>query len=142
MRFFFAIMQKPILLVIPLPPPNDMLGTSMINCHCFDIATADIQFTFPTVADEEEELRMIFNWKANLMSNIGKGQEPSVVASDLTSTPVPPSIELLMFALPHHQERMRRTELSSNMVQSAGCMPTIHGVACPVRGSAFFMLSY
>lgn len=45
----------------------------------------------------------------------------------------PPSEELLMFALPHHQERMRQTLLSSNLVQPYGCSPTIHGLACPVE---------
>ncbi len=44
----------------------------------------------------------------------------------------PPSEELLMFALPHHQERMRPTFLSSNTVKQVGCSPTIHGLACPV----------
>ncbi len=41
--------------------------------------------------------------------------------------------ELLMYALPHHQERMRSIAGSSDAVLSSGCMPTIHGTACPVR---------
>ncbi len=37
-----------------------------------------------------------------------------------------------MFALPHHQERIRATEGSSNVVKDVGCQPNLHGVACPV----------
>ena len=43
-----------------------------------------------------------------------------------------PDLELLMFAIPHHQERLSPTEQSSNFVHSIGCTPTLHGMACPV----------
>ena len=43
-----------------------------------------------------------------------------------------PPVEVLMFALPHHQERIRATEGSSNVVKDVGCQPNLHGVACPV----------
>lgn len=87
---------------------------------------------------EEEELRLIFNWKPKMMSNIASGGDS--VRSD---TPGPlPTVELLMFALPHHQERMRRTVQSSNMVQTAGCMPTIHGIACPAIGGSWSMVEH
>ena len=43
-----------------------------------------------------------------------------------------PEIELLMFALPHHQERLRPTAGSSNIVKQLGCQRNIHGNACPV----------
>jgi hypothetical protein len=43
-----------------------------------------------------------------------------------------PEIELLMFALPHHQERLRPTGKSSNTVKNVGCQASLHGSACPV----------
>ena len=46
-----------------------------------------------------------------------------------------PDLELLMFAIPHHQERLSPTEQSSNFVHSIGCTPTLHGMACPVSNS-------
>jgi hypothetical protein len=52
-----------------------------------------------------------------------------------------PDDEIIIFALPHHQERMRNTLESSNVVMTAGCMPTIHGVACPVSDHDI-LLSY
>lgn len=47
-----------------------------------------------------------------------------------------PPVELLMFALPHHQERLRPTAGSSNAVKNVGCQPNLHGLACPVRSIA------
>lgn len=44
-----------------------------------------------------------------------------------------PLVELLMVALPHHQERVRPIVGSSNQVLDLGCGPTIHGHTCPVR---------
>ena len=35
-------------------------------------AEADIQFTFPVQSSEEEELRLIFDWKSALMSDLAK----------------------------------------------------------------------
>lgn len=35
-------------------------------------AEADIQFTFPVQSSEEEELRLIFNWKSALMSDMAQ----------------------------------------------------------------------
>lgn len=43
-----------------------------------------------------------------------------------------PPVELLMFALPHHQERLRPTAGSSNSVKKVGCQANLHGFACPV----------
>ena len=122
-------------------------------------------------SSEEEELRLIFNWKSALMSDLAifdnddslypsdsiadqndyyHGQYSTVIKLFLNVTYMsmcllyvrlggsvrsgykPPSEELLMFALPHHQERMRPTLLSSNTVKQVGCSPTIHGLACPV----------
>jgi hypothetical protein len=56
-------------------------------------------------------------------------EDPPIEAFPAQETP---EVELLLFALPHHQERMRATMESSNQVKDEGCMPTIHGVTCPV----------
>jgi hypothetical protein len=53
-----------------------------------------------------------------------------------------PDAELLMFAIPHHQERLRPITESSNQILSAGCMPTIHGTACPVSVSPYFLYPF
>ena len=42
--------------------------------------------------------------------------------------------QVLMYAIPHHQERMLSTPESPNRVLSVGCTPTVHGMACPVIG--------
>jgi hypothetical protein len=44
-----------------------------------------------------------------------------------------PEVEVLMYALPHHQERIRPSPGSTNAVQNIGCQAIIHGIACPVR---------
>ena len=92
---------------------------------------ADVRFTFPVESETEEELRLVFNWEPAHMSHLANGGD-----DDLTSlTPMlsRPEVELLMFAIPHHQERLSPTEQSSNYVHSVGCTPTLHGMACPVR---------
>jgi hypothetical protein len=102
---------------------------------------ADIRFTFPDMSEEEEELRLLFNWQPAYMSTlaaqftktddeVAKTNQAPVVA-DPGTLGIPP-VELLMYAIPHHQERIRPTLESSNIVHSVGCMPTIHGTACPV----------
>ncbi|RYG65845.1 hypothetical protein EON64_11075, partial [archaeon] len=68
--------------------------------------------------------------------NIGDISTTSTEARQL------PTVELLMFALPHHQERMRTIIGSSNMVQNAGCMPTIHGTACPAIGGSWSLVEH
>lgn len=130
--------------------PVDQYVFSNVSCTCYTypnispkIAKADIQFTFPVAASEEEELRLILNWKPALMSDLAKeasdenasinDDEPQDVApgADGAGLTVPP-VELLMFALPHHHERIRATVGSSNEVKKVGCQTTLHGLACPV----------
>jgi endoglucanase Acf2 len=54
-----------------------------------------------------------------------------------------PEVELLMFALPHHQERMKATLYSSNLVfHEIGCTPTIHGMACPAMGGSWSLVEH
>ena len=51
-----------------------------------------------------------------------------------------PDLELLMYAIPHQQERLSPTEQSSNFVHDVGCTPTLHGIACPVSTDRTFLL--
>jgi len=44
----------------------------------------------------------------------------------LSSQDGSPPIELLMYGLPHHLERLRTQDGSSNRVLEDGCTPTIH----------------
>jgi hypothetical protein len=98
-------------------------------------AHADIQFTFPVSCSEEEELRLILNWKPADMFEFaneeGSSDDADLQVENQDGLSVP-ELELLMFALPHHQERLRPTGKSSNTVKSVGCQATLHGAACPV----------
>jgi hypothetical protein len=85
-------------------------------------------------SQEEEELRLTFNWFPACMSNIKKdfySNAPLAAPLDPIHSGRP-EVELLMYAIPHHQERIRTIVGSSNEIQQYGCTPTIHGVACPV----------
>jgi hypothetical protein len=112
----------------------------------YPTSRADIEFTFPTVSDEEEELRLIFKWEPASMKKIKEFQDGDNYYLDPPSEPATaqtaPEAELLMFAIPHHQERLRPITESSNQILSAGCMPTIHGTACPVSVSPLFSVSF
>ena len=111
---------------------------------------ADIHFAFPVESEEEEELRLNFNWEPALMSELSS-QYPSDDDLDTNRARLieepeggleKPEVELLMYAIPHHQERIRPTLDSSNTVQSVGCMPTIHGTACPVSHILYYIHIY
>eukprot|EP01038_Epipyxis_sp_PR26KG_P009986 gene9986-13436_t len=108
----------------------------------YPTAKADIEFTFPSTEmdAEDEELRLNFMWKPASIFNI---------VADITNnkyndpkTPIIPKNELLMYAIPHHQERLRPVIGSSNSVQKAGCSPTIHGFACPVLGGSWSLVEH
>jgi endo-1,3(4)-beta-glucanase len=99
-------------------------------------------------SQEEEELRLIFNWHEASMSDIDNElpQPESNLPTNDPTDPIGdeslPDVELLMFALPHHQERMKKTLFSSNNVHGAGCMPTIHGIACPAVGGSWSLIEH
>lgn len=90
-------------------------------------------------SEVEEELRLLFKWRPKYMSDLALVDDYDGYASEDGSNPSKP--ELLMFALPHHQERMRPVDGSSNEVQVPGCIPTIHGQSCPVSSFIRFLLS-
>ena len=90
-------------------------------------------------SEQEEELRLNFNWNPQYMSSL-RGEQP-VVLSDPDGTGSP-RIELLMYATPHHQDRMEPAVGSSNVISNYGCVPTIHGMACPVTGDHWCMVEH
>ena len=121
------------------------------------IGGADIEFTFPVDAGKDEELRLIFDWKAASMRDIGKStsgsdapvqslkknNNPTFVPGRVDQPTYPSSAtELLMYATPHHQERVRATADSTNQVLDVGCNPTIHGHTCPVLGNTWSMVEH
>jgi hypothetical protein len=116
------------------------------HADIYPTAKSDIQFTFPIESQEEEELRLILDWKPASMARIAN--ETDDLSNEYTETigvqddsPVGsvPEFELLMVALPHHQERVRPIVGSSNQVLDLGCGPTIHGKTCPV---SLFIVSF
>jgi hypothetical protein len=102
--------------------------------HKFELDDADIDFQFPTreSLNTPGTFRLNFMWRPASMSQL---RFPD-------STNELPELgilrkQLLMFAVTHHQSRMRTIIGSSNAIQSIGCTPTLHGRACPVRDLQF-----
>jgi len=117
---------------------TDYMALLRNHADVFPTGHADIQFTFPSTSDEEqEELRLIFEWKPSYMSQL---------KTYILQNPTPngiPAVELLMYATPHHQQRLRPTLVSTNQVlTNNGCFPTIHGSACLVLGSTWSMVEH
>lgn len=81
---------------------------------------------------DEEELQLEFNWKAMSMKNINQPR-------GFIPGPLP---ELLMFGLPHHQERIVPIVGSTNEVIKTECVPTIHGPACLILGGVWSMIEH
>lgn len=63
------------------PTGND-LSIIVLKYHLkWIIAESDIQFTFPVESSEEEELRLIFDWKSALMSDLSSSYNDDLVAT-------------------------------------------------------------
>jgi hypothetical protein len=117
---------------------SPLLGTNFfISIGCSVAAKADVEFTFPVESEVEEELRLVFKWRPKYMSDLATVLDYEGYEQDDSLHPTTKP-EVLLFALPHHQERMRPVDGSSNAVQASGCIPTIHGLACPVRLPCYF----
>ena len=99
---------------------------------------ADVRFTFPVESEMEEELRLNLNWEPGHMSSLANGGDDDMTS--MTPDIGIPEVELLMFAIPHQQERLISTEKSSNKVYNIGCTPTLHGIACPVSTDRTLLL--
>lgn len=107
------------------------------HAEIYPTSQADIEFSFPILSSEEEELRLYFNWRPMTMSSVAL-EDPNVDAArdPIPVMPFTPKVELLMYALPHQQERMRPIVGSTNSVQKYGCQANLHGIACPVSQCA------
>jgi len=115
-------------------PRDQTAYEELLRTHAdiYPTAKADVEFTFPTEESEEEELRLVFNWHPASMSHL-RSDKPTYSVPSTIADPFAAKHEVLLFALPHHQERMRSTLESTNQVlTNVGCSPTLHGIACPV----------
>lgn len=113
------------------------------HAEVYPTSKADIGFTFPVSSSEEEELRLAINWRPSTMSSLRlEIGDDDVDSQDAQIGMTIPHTELLMFALPHHQERLRPSVGSSNAVQKFGCQRNIHGVACPALGSTWSLVEH
>jgi hypothetical protein len=126
-------------------PVNNTEFMDLLRAHSdvYPTGKADVRFTFPVESAEEEELRLNFNWEPAYMSAMGNLSDDDRIS--LTPAIGRPDVELLMYAIPHQQERLSATEQSSNFVHSVGCTPTLHGMACPVRypaSSTYRIITY
>lgn len=123
---------------------NQQAYEDLIRDHAdvYPTAKADMEFTFPVQSQEEQETRLIFNWHAARMSDLAETTDDDKINKVPGDNRQKPSIELLTFALPHHQERMKQTTSSSNKVINCDgcCLPTIHGVACPALGGTWSLV--
>ena len=113
------------------------LVMDMLRAHADAYPTydADVSFTFPDTQTDSasEQIEVFLNWKPALMSQL---RNKDVVGPDVDPF-VTPKVELLMFALPHHTDKLHMKIGSSNRILGYGCVPTLHGFACPVVGGSW-----
>lgn len=122
---------------------SDFMDLLRKHSDVYPTSEADVEFTFPVQSEVEEELRLIFNWRPALMSKLKDLQDDDRFYPALnTQNGLAPEIELLTYAIPHQQERLRFVIGSSNFVHQHGCVPTIHGQACPAVGGLWSMLEH
>lgn len=121
--------------------------TDLIRRHSdvYASGNANIEFQMPRKSAEEDELSLRFNWAPDLMSRIsllGPDQFTETGSKLVPNPALSSSVELLMYAIPHHQERMTTLPDSTNQVLRVGCVPTLHGQACPVLGNRWALLEH
>jgi endo-1,3(4)-beta-glucanase len=110
---------------------------------------AEIGFTFPSESKIEEELGLNFNWAQVSMTSFSNslpknkfhyndkfGVEKQNFNGMISEG------EILMFGIPHHQERLRKTSESNIIIYKEGCIPTLHGQACPISGKSWSQLEH
>jgi hypothetical protein len=112
----------------------------MLRRHAdvYPTGKADIWFALPPNTKDEDMMRLNFNWAPALMSRIKELGESELPENDLPAE----AAQLLMYASPHHQDRMRSISESPNEVQTVGCTRLLHGIACPVIGSQWSLLEH
>lgn len=110
---------------------------------------AEIGFTFPSESRIEEELGLNFNWAQVSMTSFSNSlpknkfhyNDKFGVAKQNFNEMIPEG-EILMFGIPHHQERLRKTSESNIVIYREGCTPTLHGQACPISGKSWSQLEH
>jgi len=117
-----------------------------VHAEVYPTAKADVEFSFPIYSEEEEELSLLFHWQPATMGALAMtdsgDEEPYTPANAAYPGLETPPVELLMFALPHHQERLQPIVGSSNVVKHHGCHRNIHGTTCPAVGSSWSLLEH
>ena len=94
---------------------------------------------------EEEELRLNFNWEQTSMSDFAATDAPDDFAypTYVGKNNVNVNFDVLMYGIPHHQERLQPTaEITRLKVHAEGCTPTLHGMACPIVATAWSQLEH
>jgi len=76
---------------------------------------------------------IVFDWKPAYMNRLGTPRDIHQKINSATRE------ELLMYALPHQQDQLIPQIGSSNEVLDHGCVPTLQGEVCPVRGGAWLL---
>jgi hypothetical protein len=84
------------------------------SSHVFPTSPT-VDFEYPEGSNKNQETRINFDWAAK-----------TTVADETHDLE-----ELVMFALPHHQEQL---DLSQNQEITDFCIPTFHGKTCLVKG--------
>ena len=92
------------------------------HAPAYPTGDASVEFTFPDRGSDREDVTLSYLWKPRYFVNRASEVEP------------------LVYALPHHIDSLTTTAGSSNIVMRLGCLRTIHGVSCPVRGARWTML--
>jgi len=121
----------------------------------------------PPDEDTDDNMGILFAWNPQNMHHKSRQHDPSSTSSSTSSsssssssykssasssssfrhtnthsrslkTPLGiPEIELLTYALPHHQMILTSRMGSSNKILKYGCVTTLHGEACPVLGGVW-----
>jgi hypothetical protein len=119
---------------------EDFIKLLRKHADIYPSGNSDIWFAFPEEANEDDDIVMLnFDWMPGRMSKIKElGVEQYQPLDDVG----PDTVELLMYASPHHQERLQASAQSSNEVQGVGCTPLLHGLACPAVGSHWSMVEH
>ena len=109
---------------------------------------SDITFNFPTETKIDEEIRLNFDWaqvnvqdfaNAEPLDSFSYPEEAFQRKDELAVS----RLDVLMYGIPHHQERLATThETPIIKVHDVGCVPTIHGKACPIVANAWSQIEH
>jgi len=109
---------------------------------------SDITFTFPTETKIEEEIRLNFDWAQVNVHDFANTEpfdtftypEQVLMRQEELTISRP---DVLMYGIPHHQERLATThETPIIKIHDFGCVPTIHGKACPISANSWSQIEH